>query len=84
VTVEGYTNPERSAELAKARRLKKRMDAKRAKCGTCCICVHRETTFGEFHCRNKPDRRHPQCETDCRGPRFTFDDSVLKEFADAA
>jgi hypothetical protein len=80
----GYTRPERAAELASAHRIKKRMDLKRSKCGTCCICVHREVTFGIYHCRNKPDRQHPVCESDGKGARFKFDDTTLKEFADAA
>ena len=73
------TRPERAA----GRRQAKRYAAAINKRGICSACIHREKSFGLYHCRNKPDRNGDKCDA-TPGPRFTFDDSVLKEFADVA
>lgn len=79
-----YTSPEMAAERAHARRVKKRMDVKRGRHGNCCICKHRDVTFGVFHCRGNEGRFHGACEDDVKQPRFEFDDTTLGEFQDAA
>lgn len=73
------TRPERAAQIRQAKRYRAAIRKK----GICSACIHRDQTFGVFHCRNKPDRSGTNCET-TPGPGFTFDDSVLKQFADAA
>ena len=75
-----FTSPEHSAQIRQAKRYR----AAIKKRGVCSACVHREQSFGVYHCRNAPDRQHPQCERDGKPARFTFDDSTLGEFADAA
>ncbi len=84
MTDQPLTRPERAAEVMLAKRVKKRMDVKRHKCGTCCLCMHREVTFTIYHCRNNVARQHPMCERDGRTPRFEFDDSTLGEFGEDA
>ena len=84
MSADDYTRPERYAERQAAKRISKRMDAKCKRMGKCYICIHREQTFGMYHCRNAPERTYPQCEHDGKPARFTFDDSTLAEFADAA
>lgn len=74
------TRPERAAQIRQA----KRYAAAIKKRGICSACVHRDKTLSVHHCRNKEDRSDGACETDGRLPKFTFDDKVLKEFADAA
>lgn len=74
-----FTDPEHAAR----RRQAKRYRAAILKRGICSACIHREQSFGLFHCRNKPDRNANNCDT-TNGPRFTFDDSVLTQFSDAA
>lgn len=64
-------------------RQRKRYEAARRKRGACFACVHRACTDGRYHCRNNPARQHPACMSD-GGVKFTFDDSVMGEFADAA
>jgi hypothetical protein len=73
------TDPERYAQRKQA----KRYAAAIRKRGRCSACIHRDRTFGTFHCRNKPERNGNNCES-TPGPSFTFDDTVLKEFSDAA
>lgn len=75
-----YTGPERSAEFQHAWRVKKRMDERRKKLGTCCICRFREVTFGIYHCRNNVARNYPMCDRDGRTPRFEFDETTLGDF----
>lgn len=78
-----YSRPEKAAEVAAARRMKKRMDADRRKLGNCCICIHREVTWDRPHCRNKPDRAQGMCEQDKKAPSFQFDDQTLEKYRDA-
>lgn len=78
------TRPERAAEVMLAKRIRKRMDVKRDKHGTCYLCVHRDKTFGAFHCKGDVGRQHPACDRDGQQPRFQFDDKLLLEFSDAA
>jgi hypothetical protein len=84
---DGYTRPERSAEIMKARRAMKRYEAHREKHGTCAMCKHRskvETVFGRSVCVIGQVRTHPDCEKDGKGLRFELDDTVLEQFRDKA
>jgi hypothetical protein len=67
---------------AEADRIRKRMSAARRRHGNCCLCVHREQTFGIYHCRNREHRSHGACSLDQAEPQFVFDDAVIKEFED--
>lgn len=84
MTDEPLTKPEQAAERMLAKRVKKRMDVKRDKHGTCYLCVHRDKTYGAFHCKRDVGRQYPLCDRDGQAPKFQFDDKLLPEFADAA
>lgn len=79
-----YSRPERFTELQQARRVSKRMKAVKRNEGLCALCVHRETTFGLHHCKNKQDRRFGQCELDGKSPKFEVDTTVVEGLRDAA
>jgi len=81
---DGYSRPERFTELQRARRVSKRMKAVKRSEGLCALCVHRETTFGLHHCKNKSDRRFGQCELDGKTPKFEVDSQVVEGLRDAA
>lgn len=76
------TRPEMAAERHAARRIRKRMNLHTKKEGKCSICVHRDRTFGIWHCQNTPDRQFPKCEKDNGVGRFTFDAKVIDQFRD--
>jgi len=84
VSEDDFTRPERAAQIRQAKRYR----AAIRKRGLCSACVHRDrdrvTVFGMSVCSIGQDRLHYHCENDGRKPVFTFDPSVLKEFADAA
>lgn len=75
---DGYTSPEKAAEMMLARRTAKRLKAHHSRYGLCSTCIHREQTFGMHHCRNKPDRQAGTCQHDDRLPKYTFDAETLK------
>jgi len=85
MSADDYTQPERSAEVHKARRALKRYKAHRAKHGPCSVCRHRDRTatfWGRSICRVGDNRQHPTCEQDGKGARFEFDETVLEQFKD--
>lgn len=62
-------------------RQSKRYRAALRKRGRCFACLHRAQTDTMFHCRNNPGRNSTNCEQ-TPGPRFSFDSTVMGEFAD--
>lgn len=83
MTTDGFTRPERAAQIRQAKRYKRAIETR----GLCCACVHRDRTqtyWGRNVCRVGQQRMHPQCERDGKGVRFEFDASVLDQFRDAA
>lgn len=75
------TTPEKFAH----RRQLKRYMATVRKCGICRVCVHREQTFGQWHCRNAPEKQHGACKREPGSyPQFQVVENVLDEFKDAA
>lgn len=70
------TKPEQFAWRKQAKRLRNAIQKE----GTCCACIHRDKTFGKWHCKAAVDRSHPQCVTDGKQPKFTVDPDVLKRF----
>lgn len=82
-----YTRPERSAELMKARRARKRYDAYKAKHGLCSVCKHRnrsETFWGRSVCRVGHQRTELVCAKDGKGVTFEVDVECLEQFRDKA
>ncbi len=79
MTADDLTRPERFAQRVQAKRYRALIRRQ----GICSACVHREQSFGVYHCKNKPDRQGA-CETDGRAPQFKFDDTVLVKLASAA
>lgn len=82
---DGYTRPERHAERANARRIRKRMQAVTEREGLCCICMHRDREqklWGRSVCRIGEQRQHPACDRDGKGLRFAFDAETLPRFQD--
>ena len=84
MTADNLTRPERAAQIRQAKRYRNAIQKR----GICCACIHRDrdrtTVFGMSCCEVGQDRIHPQCEKDGKAKKFQFDDTVLKEFADAA
>jgi len=80
VTDGALTRPERAAQIRQAKRYRAAIEKR----GLCCACKNRgtETYFGLNVCSVGQQRRHPQCETDGKAPRFEFDDTVLAQFQD--
>ena len=77
---ENLSRPEASADA----RIRKRYRAALRKRGLCAFCLLRETSWGELHCKNSPDRKDGACQVDGRLPQFRLDDTTLEEFRDAA
>lgn len=69
-----YWGPERATE----RMLAKRYRAKINRDGKCSVCVHRDRTFGVFHCQNTPDRQFPKCMSDKGVGQFTVDAEAVQ------
>lgn len=69
-------------DAAQVRQSKRYLAALRRR-GACFACIHRATTGTAFHCRNNPDRTAVNCGQ-TPGPKFTFDPTVMGEFADVA
>ena len=78
MTADTLTRPERAAQIRQAKRYRAAIEKR----GLCFACKHRsdETYFGLNVCSIGQQRRHPQCERDGKGLRFTFDDTVLEQF----
>lgn len=65
---EGYTRPERAAEIAVARRILVRVN----RCQGCPMCLHRVEVWGMAACGLEPAKRFPECVRDAR-TGFTLD-----------
>lgn len=67
-------------DAAQHRQAKRYLAALRKR-GACFACQHRAQTSNTFHCRNNPERTAFNC-VQTPGPKFTFDPTVMQEFAD--
>ena len=81
-----HTRPEKAAELAAMRRMRKRYEAAVERRGQCFACKYRSaiTTWGRYVCRVGDQRQFPACQRDGLGVKFELDGSVMGEFSDAA
>lgn len=71
--MDDYTRPERSAEFARARRIRARVLA----AGGCAMCLHRVQGWGLSAC-SRPNRRFPMCMKDRASPAFELDESTVE------
>ncbi len=79
MSADDFTRPERAAQMRQARRYMAAIE-KRGRCFACLNRDRNNTYFGLNVCSIGQQRRHPQCERDGKGLRFTLDDTVLEQF----
>lgn len=75
------TSPEQFVHMRQV----KRYMAKVRRDGICCVCIHRQQTLGQWHCRNDESKQRGACQlTQASYPKFQVVENVLDEFKDAA